>query len=171
MKRLLVIAVLLMSVAAGLLLYAYFAGAPPDESKLTANFFSHQAVYEQLRQMLIADQTLRRVTLSAVETSQFTTPQTPPNGLPVERYQEYLRLLKEISAEGAIRADGASPESICIAQWGSGFGGDSRHVEICWMRDNPSPQVNSLKDFYRSPKPRRPSFIKLKDQWYISPDW
>lgn len=160
-----------MVMAGGLLVYAYFAGAPPEESKLIANFDAHQAVYEQLREMLIADQDLRHVAPWGVETSQSITPQTPPNGLPVERYQEYLRLLKEIGAAGADRGDGVSPEVICIGQWGSGFGGDTRHVDVCWMKNDPSPQVKSLKDFYQSPKPRRPSFIKMRDHWYFWADW
>lgn len=161
MKRLLIIAILLILVAGGLLVYAYFAGAPPRESKLVANFNAHQAVFEQLREMLTTDQDLRHVAPWGVETSQSISSQTPPNGLPDERYQEYLRLLKEIGAAGAVRGDGISPESICIDQWGSGFGGDTRHVDICWIRNEPSPQVSNLKDFYRS-EPKAPFFHKNK---------
>lgn len=138
-----VIAALLMIVVGSLLVYAYFAGAPPEESKLIANFDAHRGVYEQLREMLIADQDLRHVAPWGVETSQSKTPQPSPTGLPSERYQEYLRLLKEIGAAGADRSDGVSPEVICIGQWGSGFGGDTRHVDICWVKNEPSHQAKS----------------------------
>lgn len=170
MKRFALITSLLLIALCSAFSYLYVAGIPPDETKLIANFNAHREVYERLREMLLADKTLRRVAAWGVETEKAIGPQIPPDGLPVERYKEYLQLLKELGAEGATRGDEPSSGS-CILVWSAGFAGDTRHLEICWSRSEPSPQVASLKDFYRTPKPRQPVFRKIEGNWYLWADW
>ncbi|MGZ4829666.1 MAG: hypothetical protein ACXV78_08480, partial [Candidatus Angelobacter sp.] len=125
----------------------------------------------RLRDMLVADRQLVRVALWGVETTKSVVPQKPPDGdFPAGRYQEYLAVLEETGAMGASRAEGVQPE-ICALVWGSGWAGDTRHVNICWVEHEPEPQVSSLDEYYRTPKPRQPVFRKIEAHWYLWADW
>jgi hypothetical protein len=96
---------------------------------------------------------------------------TPPDGgMRVERYQEYLVLLKEIGASRVDRG-GDDPLEVSFGTWGSGWGGDTRHIEICWLEREPSNTATSLDAFYRTAKPRSPSYVHIEDNWYIWADW
>jgi hypothetical protein len=155
-----------------MLLYFDYGSRPPAEEKLIANFFAHRAAYERLRDMLLADRQLVRVAKWGVETTKSVGPQTPPTAdFSERRYNEYLALFQESGALGASREEGGHPEGIAVWVWGSGWAGDARHVNICWIDHEPAPQVPSLKEYYRTPKPRQPVFRKIEGHWYLWADW
>lgn len=95
---------------------------------------------------------------------------TPPvGGVQVKRYQEYLALLKEI---GAIRVDqGEYPSEVAFEVWVAGFAADTRHIEVCWLEREPPNIVINLDAFYRTEKPRIPSYVHIDGNWYIWADW
>jgi len=90
--------------------------------------------------------------------------------MPVKRYQEYLALLKEIGASRVDRG-GDDPLDVSFGTWGSGWGGDTRHLEITWLERKPANTVISLDAFYRTDKPRTPSYVHIEGNWYIWADW
>jgi hypothetical protein len=158
------------------LLFAMMLGCsvnPPKENTFIANFYAHRSAYEHLRDMLQADRQVFRVTSSGVETANSAgLSNTPPKGgFPVERYNEYLALLKETGAKGVFRWGGEHSQDVGIAVWGSGWGGDTRHLAIAWMEHEPTNQVASLDAFYQSPKPRNPTFRRIDGNWYFWADW
>ena len=158
-------------VLSALVLWFHFATRPPNEAATIANFYAHRAGYDELREMLLADNDLVRVADWGVQTSDSAVPQVPPQGnFPAGRYRKYLSLLTEIGAMGAFRTHEAHPE-IGVQVWVSGFAGDTRHVNVCWREDKPTNQVASLDEFYRTPKPRQSAYRHIEGNWYIWADW
>jgi hypothetical protein len=146
-------------------------GSPPKERQVIRNFEEHRATFEQLRDMLLQDEKLLRVADWGVETS--TPPMTskpPAGGFPLDRYNQYMSLLKEVGSRGALRNNGP-PADACVWIYASGFAGDTRHLDICWEEQVPVNQVASLDDFYKTPKPRKPVFRHVDSNWYLWADW
>jgi hypothetical protein len=164
---------LLLPVAAlgGLFLYLYYRGQPPKQGKLIDNFHAHRAAYESLRDMLESDDGLLRVASWGVETTKSGISIPPEGHFPVDRYHQYLGLLKEAGGIGAFRGPGAHPETLGIDVWAWGWAGDTRHVWICWLGHEPTNQIASLEAYYQTPKPRRPAFRHLDGNWYLGADW
>lgn len=141
---------------------------PPLESKLIENFYAHRAAYERLRDMLLADNQLLQVVGWGVETTKRVGIYEPPEGgFPVNRYNEYLALLRETGGKGASREGGEHPGLVCVWVWVSGWAGDTRHVDVCWVDQEPTNQVASLDDFYKTPKPRSPVFKRIEGNWSL----
>jgi hypothetical protein len=158
-------------VVCALVVWLHIATRPPDEAATIANFYAHRAEYDELREMLLADNDLIRVAEWGVQTSDSAVPQFPPPGrFPAVRYRKYLSLLTEIGAKGAFRTHQASPE-IGVQVWASGFAGDTRHVNVCWREGGPTNQVASLDGFYRTPKPRKSVYRHIEGNWYLWADW
>jgi hypothetical protein len=115
-------------VLSALVLWFHFATRPPNEAATIANFYSHRAGYDELREMLLADSDLVRVADWGVQTSDSAVRQVPPQGrFPAACYRKYLSLLTEIGAKGAFRTNEVRPE-IGVQVWVSGFGIRRRHA-------------------------------------------
>jgi hypothetical protein len=170
LKLLIVIVLVLIILLGGLFLYDRAVNEPPPEHKVIASFYAHRAAFERLREMLIEDQQLMRVAKWGVETTKSLS-HPPDLDFPSARYQDYLALLKEAGGLVGERAEGANPKSVGVLVWASGWAGDTRHIEICWSDQEPSPQISSLDQYYRTPKPRHPVFRKIEEHWYLWADW
>jgi len=149
------------------------SSTPPKQSELVADFHAHQRGYEDLRDMLLADKKLLRVTPDGVETTKSGLVRIvpPTEGVSGERYNRYLALFRETGAKGVFQWDAGQSGNIGIAVWGSGWGGDTRHIALVWMEQRPASEVDSLDAFYRSPKPRSPVFSHIEGDWYLWADW
>ena len=175
MKR--VSKILLAIVAIGLLMFGglvlcFFLGSGiPKEAKLLQTFQAHRASFEQLRDMLQADEGLRRVASWGVDTRDGIF--SPPGGhFPAERFAKYLALLKDAHAIGAFRGDGPHP-SVGMLLWTSGFGGDAVHIEICWEPDPPKRQAASLDAFLRDHQSSGTNgwvYQHIEGNWYLGTD-
>jgi hypothetical protein len=163
---------LLLALLGAGFLYLRSCAKPPDESRLINNFYARRAIYERLRDMLLADEQARAIYVrQGVETRESGLPRAPAEvNFPVGRYDEYRALLEQAGSEEVFRT-GASDLGICVSVWASGFGGDTRHVDACWLQQIPSNQSASLADFYKTPKPRHPVFRHIDSNWYLWADW
>jgi len=143
---------------------------PPKEEKIVSDFRAHRASYERVRTMLSEDKGVTSVADFGVERYESLDWKIPPDDrMPIKRYQEYLALLKEI---GSMRVDqGGDPFEVAFGYWGSGWGGDTRHLNVCWLEHEPTNTVASLDAFYRTEKPRRDSYVHIDGNWYIWADW
>jgi hypothetical protein len=146
--------------------------SPPKEAEVFQNFHAHRAAYERLRNMLLEDKGLVRVASWGVETTSTIGTRKPPAGnFPLDRYNAYLALLNETGAVGAFSDRQDPPESVGVLVYASGWAGDTRHVDICWMDREPPNLVTSLDKFYKTPKPRKPVYRHVEDNWYLWADW
>jgi len=171
MKRTIVIFLSAVVVLGGIFLYVRASNTPPGEKKLVESFHAHRTDYERLRDMLQADEQLVRVASSGVETTESPVMHIPPEGgFPTSRYNDYLVLIKQIGGISAFRRRGEHPE-VGIGMWASGWAGNTRHVEICWLDQEPTNQTHSLDDYYLTPKPRSPVFRHIDGNWYLWADW
>ncbi len=145
---------------------------PPEQQKLIAGFYAHRATYERLRDMLLADEQVRAIYVrQGVETKESGLPRAPGEvKFPVSRYNEYRALLEQADSAEVFRAEVRNP-GICLSVWASGFGGDTRHVDACWLQQVPGNQVASLDDFYETSRPRHPVFKHIDGNWYLWADW
>jgi hypothetical protein len=143
---------------------------PPREKELIQNFYDHRAAYEHLRDMLLQDKEVLRVASWGVETTKSIASKPQQGDFPIGRYNKYLALLKETGGVGAFRGRGEHPESVGIGVFASGWAGDTRHVEICWVEREPANQVSNLDDFYLTPKPRTPVYRHIEGNWYLWAD-
>jgi hypothetical protein len=154
----------------------YFAPKPPKESKLIQNFNEHRADYEKLRDMLQVDTNLTRVASWGVETRKPVFLGNPPGGnFSVERYNEYLTLLKKVGGFVASRDEGEHP-NFSIVVWGWGWAGFTKHVGICWKDEAPTNQIANVDDVYgtwmtNDNEERRVVFKHIDSNWYIWVDW
>jgi hypothetical protein len=128
--------------------------------------------FERLRDMLLADEQVNAIYFrQGVETKDSGLPHVPSEiNFPARRYNEYRALLEEADSAEVFRAGERNP-GVCIRVWASGFGGDTRHVNICWLQQSPTNQVASLDDFYKTPRPRHPVFRHIDGNWYLWADW
>jgi hypothetical protein len=158
-------------VLCGLFVYVVHSEKPPREQKLIENFYAHRAAYEHLRDMLLADEQVLVVASWGVETTKSVVPSLPPQGeFPINRYNEYLALLRQTGGATAFRGSGEHPE-VGIGIWTSGWAGNTRHVAIGWLDHEPANHVANLDDYYLTPKPRRPVFRRIEGNWYLWADW
>jgi len=152
-------------------LWLHFATQPPNEAATIDNFYRHRAQYDQLRDMLLFDNSLVRVASWGVQTSEGSIPKVPPEGrVPLDRFHQYLALLGEIGGKAAYRTNEKHPE-VGVQVWVAGLAGDTRHVNVCWREDEPTNQVASLDEFYRTPKPRKSAYRHIEGNWYVWADW
>ena len=143
---------------------------PPKEDNIVSGFRAHRASYERVRIMLSEDKDVEGVAPWGIQLKHSPVWKIPPDGgTPVKRYQEYLALLKEIGASRV--SAGGDPLEVSFGIWASGFAGDTRHVNICWLERGPLNSVSSLDAFYRTDKPRNPSYVQIEGNWYIWADW
>jgi hypothetical protein len=171
LKRMAVLFLSFVVVLCGLFAFFLLSIKPPKEQKLVENFYAHRTAFERLRDMLLADDKVRAVYARfGVETKESGLPHVPPEvNFPVSRYDEYRGLLEQIGSTLVFRA-GENNSTICISVWASGFGGDTRHVDNCWLDTPPVNQVASLSDFYKTPKPGRAAFRHIDGNWYLWAD-
>jgi hypothetical protein len=164
-----IVIISVFAIVVSLFIIASVTSRPPKEGKIIRDFGAHRAAYEQVRTMLSEDQGVDVVADWGIENSGSSLTKTPPDGMPVERYREYLALLNEIGASRVERSP--EPLEVGFGVWSSGFAGDTRHVEVCWLERKPSNTEVSLDAFYRTAKPRKPSYVHIDGHWYIWADW
>ncbi len=150
----------------------FLSTRPPKERKLIENFYSHRVAYERLREMLLADQHVDAVYADwGVETTRSGLPHNPADvNFPSGRYDQYVALLEQTGSKEIFRARGY-PGVLCIGAWAAGWGGNTRHIGICWGDHEPSNQVASLDDYYRDPGRSGDVFRHIDGNWYLRADW
>jgi hypothetical protein len=142
----------------------------PKEGKIASDFRAYRASYERVRTMLSEDKGVEGVAPWGIQLEGSPLWKVPPEGgMPANRYQEYLSLLKEIGASRVSQERG--PLEVSFGVWESGWGGNTRHVNISWLEREPPNTAISLDAFYRTDKPRRPSYVHIDGNWYIWADW
>jgi hypothetical protein len=170
-KRIAIILVSIVAVFGALLFWLVHSSGPPKEANLIQNFNAHRASFERLRDMLESDTQIRRLADWGVETDKGMF-KPPAGNFPIDRYNEYLALLKESDGKGAGREEGARANPTVLL-WASGFGGDIAHVGISWMDEVPSRQVGSLDQYYRDHKaPVGSGWVcqHIDGNWYLWTD-
>jgi hypothetical protein len=144
---------------------------PPKQAVLLQNFKEHRAAYEQLRDMLLADTNLERVASWGIDQREpFCLGQPTAKVFSMNRYAKYQSLLKEIGGGMAFRRAGEKVEpkpGVCI--WGWGFGGDTRHISICWLNQTPTNLIPIL-DGYRSGNVDGEAYCHIDSNWYFLTD-
>jgi hypothetical protein len=151
-------------VAFGVLLVCglFYITRPPSEAKMLRSFYAHRSSFEQLRDMLQAEQGSIDISERGHNTPTVTG----------ERLGRYLALLKSIPALAASRweATPEHPARIVIVLWASGFAGDAVHSGVCWVDDRPKREVSSLDAFIRNPESSIGNgwvFRPIEDKWYL----
>lgn len=165
-----------MTLTVSLLVFMVVLGCsakPPQESEFIREFYAHRSAFEHLRDMLQADRKVLSVSKSGIETTESAgLTKVPQQGDPFSnRYLEYVALLKEAGALGVFRGDGVGSQDVSIGVWASGWGGDTRHVEVAWVEHKPDQQVDSLDRYYRSSPPHSSVFRHIEGNWYLRADW
>ena len=155
-------------------LFAYFAHTirPPKEAALLQTFFAHRSSFDRLRDMLQADGQIESVGSWGVHIRGGWISKPPEGIFPIQRFNEYLALFKDIGAKMAWRDDGPSPD-VGIAVWRSGFAGDSVHIGFCWAVTVPQRQITS-HDLYllnhRSTGIKGDVYRHIERNWYLYTD-
>jgi hypothetical protein len=142
---------------------------PPKETFLIKNFNEHRAAFEQLRDMLLADTNLSRLAEWGVETYKpFFLGYPSEQNFPTDRFNKYLALLKEAGGKAASREEGKHADP-SIVVWGWGWAGNTRHIGICWLDEEPTNQIATL-DGYRSRSEYSVAYRHIDSNWYFWTD-
>lgn len=139
----------------------YFS--PPKEAVFIRNFQAHRGEFERLRTMLEEDNQPARLDLNSDAPC--------PSWLPAARYHEYLKLLQQVHGQSA-SCDEDDPAAPSVVLWAEGFAGDSQTVEICWLEEAPTNQVQSL-DHYTTMATRYNriwTYRHIETNWYLRTD-
>src|SRR5438034_10686211 len=92
-----VIVLSLAAILGGAVFYKFFIPHPPKDSELIQNFHANRAAYERLRDMLRADgQVIMVGSYGVATTNRGNTVSPEAANFPVERYDKYLVLLKQV---------------------------------------------------------------------------
>jgi hypothetical protein len=170
-RRFAIISCSVVAFIASCSMIASISSRPPKQEKIVKDFRAHRDAYERVRTMLLEDKNVEGLAPWGIQPEGSSIWKIPPDGeMPVKRYQEYLALLKEVGASRVDRG-GDDPLDVSFGVWGSGFAGDTRHVEICWLEHEPPNTAISLDAFYQTAKPRSPSYVHIEGNWYIWADW
>ena len=169
-RRFAIISFAVLAFIASLFIILSISSRPPNEDKIVSDFKAHRSSYERVRTMLSEDKDVEGVAPWGIQPDGSPIWKIPPDGgMPVKRYQEYLALLKQTGASRV--GQGGNPLEVSFGVWASGWGGDTRHVDVSWLEREPSNTVVSLDAFYRTDKPRRSSYVHIDGNWYIWADW
>lgn len=146
------------AIAAGLLILLSGCSKPPSDEQLVRRFEDHRAVYERLRDLLLADTNLKGVAPFGVQMADSPIYVTPPTPLVSSaKFQEYMSLLKSAGGTRASRSEGLHPV-ICIGVYAGGWAGDIRHKNICW-RETPLTKGGRFTDKL------------IERDWYLEEDF
>ena len=167
-KRLAIAFLLVIVAMGGCILY--LAPRPPKEAKLIQNFNEQWAVFEQLRDMLMADRYLRRVAGWGVDrTKPFFLGYPSEENYPIERFNQYLSLLKRVDGKVAYRHEGEHPDP-GVVLWAWGWAGNTKHIGICWLDQAPTNQIATLDGYHSQGPARRAAFKAIDENWYLWSD-
>jgi hypothetical protein len=160
-------------VLGGVWVFVFLSMKPPKERRLIENLQSNRVTYERLREMMFADKQMKAVYVKfGVETNSSGSPRQPLDvNFSVDRYHEYLTLLRQIGSDAAFRSNGNQPDLICIGAWGAGWAGSTRHVWACWVAREPANQVANLDTYYRNLGRSRDVYRHIDGNWYLRADW
>jgi hypothetical protein len=148
----------------------WFTSRPPAERVIVDRFKAHRQAFERLREMLVADVQLSRVADWGVELAGAGPRRQPETSFPRVRYEDYLRLLREVEARAGYRSEDGS---IGIAVWGAGFGGDTRHMNMCWLQTAPAHQVASIDEYHndRTLVKKGGAYKHVEGNWWLWADF
>jgi hypothetical protein len=148
--------------------YVFYTRIPPKEANLVQNFNEHRVAFEQLRDMLLADTNLSRVSSGYVETYKpFFLGYPSEQNFPTDRFKKYSVLLKEAGGKVATRGEGEHPDPAVVV-WAWGFAGTTRHIGICWLAQAPTNQISTL-DGYRG-RLDEWAYRHIDSNWYFWTD-
>jgi hypothetical protein len=160
----LIVVLCVVAASGGACLYLRYTLQRVTESKTIENFNTHRAAYERLRDMLQEEEELLTVNNHWGISKHGLVYNIPPaGGFPVDRYKEYLALLKETGANSAYRHEGLNPDV--------SIGGDRRHASVVWMNRGPGELVTSLEEYSQTPPPHHPKYRHLDGNWYLWANW
>jgi hypothetical protein len=141
----------------------------PDDDELIRRYHSKRQEYQRLRDMLLSDRLIEVYARLGVETSA-SGRAVPPSeaGLAAARYQEYVALLDSIGAKSVLLRRDKTP-AVCVQMWATGFGGSTRHMQLCSVQAKPEVEVPSLAEFFKAHR-RGPVFRHIEGDWYLWAD-
>ena len=167
-----VLLALAASLVAVVVLFYLSLPKPPKESELLHQFEMNRAAFEQLRDMLRADTNVQRVADWGIATwkPHFIGEPAAAN-FPMDRYQQYRALLRQVGGKVAFRSDG-EPANISVCVWIGGHFGAHTDFEVSWMGQAPSNQVNNLDRCRRQfpPGERQYFYRHIDENWYLNTD-
>jgi len=142
---------------------------PPRDSEAIATFHAHRRAFERLRDMLHNDPEVIRVNYQGVSTAgpDNAEPDSSEGRFPRARYKEYLSALKKAGGEAVMQDD----DRIGVLIRGSGFAGDTVHLEICRRETEPINQVPSIEAFHKAHRPGETADRRIEGNWYHWADW
>jgi hypothetical protein len=160
---------LIVAFIASFFIIVSISSRPPKEARIVSKFVTHRASYERVRTMLSEDEDIEGVAPWGIQLEGSRIWKIPPDGgMPAERFQEYLVLLKEIGASRV--AQGKVPYEVSFGTWNPGSSSDQRSIQISWREHEPSNTVVSLDAIHNTDKSRRTAYVHIDGNWYIWAD-
>jgi hypothetical protein len=150
------------------------ANAPPKDEELIKNFEQHRDSYDKLRALIEGDSRISRLAGWGYHLEDSPVVSAPTDGgIPVEKYNEYIELLKKAEAEAIDRTRGEFPE-VCIYVWSAGWAGNTKHAAICWLPN----AVTNREDNVKAPSATlseeagtgRFALKRIERNWYLRKD-
>jgi hypothetical protein len=155
-------AVAIVVVAWGALMsWAWTSGAIPHKSDeaLIANFKAHEAQFNQLLEMVLADKGLRRID------DDWTDPKDPQTiGVSSERIAVYRKIFRTLDIPRGFSSYQGIVEFISSSQ-GLAVSGSSKCYT--WLEKPPSNLVDNIETYRAKPGASYPVFRHVQGNWYL----
>jgi hypothetical protein len=144
-----------------LMSWAWTSGDIPHKSdeELIANFKTHEAEFDQLLQMVVADKGLLRVD------DDWTNPTDPKTiGVSDERIATYRNIFRKLDIPRGFSSYQGGVEFISSSQ-GLAVGGSSKCYT--WLEKPPPKLVDNIETYRSKPGASYPVFRHVQGNWYL----
>jgi hypothetical protein len=150
-------------VSVAVLSWTWSAGDIPHKSdeELISNFKAHEAQFNQLLEMVMADKGLHRVD------DDWTDPKDPQTiGIPNERIAAYRKIFRALDIPRGFTAnqDVGIVKFISSAQGLAVSGSSKAYV---WLKKPPTNLVDSIDNYKSTPGASYPVYRHIQGNWYL----
>jgi len=140
----------------------------PTDASLIHQFKTNQVVFEEVKQMLRADEQIGGVAGDYVfRTNSLVANSCAEVGISVERQKRYSDLLAQAGLQ-SVRRDG-NEIRFPVARWGAFSHG--WRIAIVWTDIEPKPTVANLDDFKKTTNKWEQAYRPLGGGWYLWIIW
>jgi hypothetical protein len=141
----------------------------PKDADLVAQFAKHKAVFDELRQMLSADNSLRSIEKGGVSSMKERVLHSTlaDTGISKERYDLYVAKLQQCGVSILIHDE----DEFRFAVAGSGFASKGYRIAITYTESKPTPLLPTLDDFKKTTHSWEQAYRHIEGNWYVWIIW
>jgi hypothetical protein len=164
---------LLLLCLMGLVVWGFYIWVfPPKDETLIKHFNNNRDSFERLKDMLKADKEIGRISHYGISPKDSVVTKSPEEiGFPKERYEEYLKILRELKVPNVTWVG----EDLRFFIKGWGFVDNGWRIAIIWRENKPQQLVDNLYEACKrtpsSSQEWEEAYRHIEGNWYLWIVW